>query len=276
MSFDKDLFFFHDDNTVFYDYTRQSRDYLRESFSFDFESANDFIYIGLYKPFYSLFYELSAAKVGSGEISLSYWNGSTWSSISNVDDDTVNLSRSGFLGWGRELEDWEASPINGEKKYWIRVSVDADITLNVKGFNLVFSNDIDLSSEQRDIDQFRAKNDLSFIAYHVSARDEIVQKIRNSGKFKRANNAAKYFDITKWDFNSIDQIRQASKYLALSKIMFDVSTETDDKYYQKFQDYTGEFSECFRVYLLSLDSDDDGIEDSNENANFRVLSVRKV
>jgi len=102
----------------------------------------------------------------------------------------------------------------------------------------------------RNIDALKAKGDNSFIAYHVASRNEIIQSLRNGGYSKRFDDMAA--NITKWDILDLGEIRQASKYLALAKICFDISLNVDDKFYSKFRDYEGMFGAAFKLFYLKL------------------------
>lgn len=273
----RDLFFFHDDNGTFADYTLDARDYIRDSISVDFTALEDYLYLGLYKPFYSSYMEFSTASALSQAITWEYWNGSAWTALS-VNDETKNFSRSGFINWNRPLSDWAATTVNSEEKYWIRARLSLDETIVIQGWNIVFADDNDLAAEQRDMgtNRFKFKGDNSFIAYHVAARNEIVQSIRNSGNATRVDNSDQLNNFTKWDILDIGEIREAAKFLALSKINFDVSDNVDDKYYQRFSDYRNRFGEAYKLWFRSLDMDDDGVMDDDERLRARTVEVLKL
>jgi hypothetical protein len=193
-----------------------------------------------------------------------------------VTDDTKGLSRSGFIRWEKDIFDtWQAQLVNGESRFWLRLTFSTDFTADLAGLNLIFANDDDLSQVQRDIDRYRFSGDSDFIAYHVNAREEILQSLRNSGYTTRLQTESPN-DLTQWDLLNIEQVRNAAKYLALANIMFDVSANEGDKYYQKWRDYKGMFGEAFRLYLLWLDRDDDGQLDANEQEWFRSTQLSKL
>lgn len=267
-----DLKIFHNDNGVYLNYSRDLADYLRNDVTIDYTLAEDFIYIGLYKPFNSLFAELTTPIVAN--MSAEYWNGSSYQSL-NLDDDSVNLSRSGFIKWNKP-SDWSANTVNSENLFYIRLSFDASVQPVFKGLNIVFSDDQDLLKEVRDIMDFRAAGDSSFIAYHVSSRDQIVQTLRNGGDFKRRLEEEFYRNLTKWDLLDIGEIRQASKFLTLSKIFFDVSENNEDKAYIRYRDYLAKFGEAFKLFRLSLDKDDDGEADRTEILALNEIVVTKL
>ena len=269
----RDLSVLIDDNGSFIDESQNARDFLRDPIALNIVAAEDFIYVGLYKKFNSIYAEVNDSTAASS-ISFEFSNGSGFSAL-DVRDDTKAFSRSGFVKWERDQESWIEQNVNGETLFWIRLSFGADFTANLSGLNLVFSDDNDLRQVQRDIDDFKFKGDASFIAYHVGAREEIIQSLRNSGYTTRLNSNPKE-DLTQWDILNIEQINNAAKYLTLSNIMFDVSTNEDDKYYQKWRDYKGMFGESFKLYLLWLDTNNNGKLDEQEqnfNRNTRLFKV---
>jgi len=112
----------------------------------------------------------------------------------------------------------------------------------------------------------------SWILKHVASRDDLIQKLRNSGdrkiKTEDINGKAitKIRDITVFDLHDIDQLRSASKYLTLSKIFrFELSDSEDDKFEKLGRKFQGQSDAAFNLFFLSLDFDDDGVEDQNES-----------
>ncbi len=272
--FDKDLTLFHDDNGAFTDFSLSGSDYLRDDTSITLVAAEDYIYAGLYKPFADLYAELTTAASGPHTLTGEYYDGSSFVAVSNLRDDTSGLTRSGFIQWARP-SDWESTTVNGEDLYWFRFKTDTDTSaMSIRGLNVVFSDDNDLSAELRTITRLLASGDTSFIAYHVSARDEIVQTLRNRGKSKQQSASVQPENMTKWDILDTGEIRQAAKYLALSKIAFAVSDGIDDKWHQRFVDWRGEYGKAFNTWFLSLDLDDDGVKDNDEA--LRTSRIRVV
>lgn len=272
----RDLFTLFEDNIAFIDYSSEARDYLRDSFQIDYVQADgDAIYLGLYKPYRQLFVELDTVAVANtGSITFEYWNGSSFASLSVIDE-SKNFTRNGFIKFDAP-SDWSVSTINNEELYWIKITNDVDFDITFKGLNTVFSDDTDLKSENRTIDDLLAVGDSSFISYHVAARNEIVQSLRNGGHTTRVSGGKVDKDLTKWDFLIPEQIRNASKYLTLSKIMFDVSSNVDDKWYSRFKDYRDMYSDAFKLYLMAIDENDDGEASSVEQNNFRTVTLQKV
>jgi len=255
----RDIYFKHDNNGVFTDYSKDARDYLRDNFQFNFTAIEDYIYIGLYKPFNEFYVELFQASEDGQAISYKYNNGAFVRL--NVNDDTKSMLRSGFISFEKP-SDWVKSIIDGVEAYWIKLESDIDFSPYFKGVDIVYSDDNDLLQESRDIMDFLAKGDDSFIAYHVSARNDIVQTLRNTGEIKTVDYLPK--QLTKWDLLDMGEVRQASKYLTLAKIFFDVSENVEDKSFSKYKSYKGMYGKAFDLFRLSIDKNDDGISDEIE------------
>ncbi len=150
---------------------------------------------------------------------------------------------------------------------------------SLKGVNVVYSDDNDIRGEVRSIDDYLASGDTTFISYHLAARDEIVQTLRNGGNSKVSADtslAIKNLQMNKWDVLDKGEIKQASKYLCLSKIFFDASKNVEDKSYERFKDYEGMYGAAFKLFYMSLDSNDDGNIDDVENMVLNDITVRKV
>lgn len=269
----RDLTFLFDDNGTFKDYTLDAQDFLRDKIEEDVIALEDKFYIGLYKPFRNIYIEMDEALVNQ-EITYEYYNGTVWQPF-NVIDETKNLSRSGFVRW-TPPSNWSEVNVNGLNLFWIRASLSVDASVSIMGANLVFSDDNELSKHQRDALNFLAKGDKSFIAYHVSSRDEIIQRIRNSGVATRKT-LKTLNDFTKWDVLDIDQIKEAATHLCLAKINFDISEGETDKYYQKYKDHMAMFGASYKLYYRTLDLNDDGIIDEQlEKMQIRSITLSKV
>jgi hypothetical protein len=259
-----DLLVLHNDNATFVDYSKDSRDYLRDNYSLTFIALEDEFYVGLHKPFNSFYVELQT--VASTADLVFEINATSLS----MDDDTRNLTRSGFMTFDKPTT-WVKETINGIEAYWLKITSTADFTANIQGLNIVFADDNDLRQEVREIDKQLAAGDTSFIAYHLAARNEIIQTLRNGGMTKDSSGVVKH--IEKWDILERGEIRQAAKYLALSKIFFDVSRNNDDKSYKRFRDYEAMFGKAFNLYIMHLDKDDDGINDVGSDLRINTIEI---
>ena len=287
--FNKDLFVFHRKSGNTDDLTYDLRDYLRDDVAINFVAADDELLIGLYKPFQSVFAELEASQLEGAKLSFEYSTTTGFSPLEIIDD-TRNLNRSGFILWDRQLDDWASETYESRNLYWIKITSDIDFTCTLKGLNLLFSDDNDLVSEIPRIDKYMPKGETSFVKYHVAARNEIIQTLRNGGwaKQDKDNNPNESLifapygeillkDLTKWDILDIGQIRNASKFLTLAKIFHDNSANVDDKEYQNFVDFTDAHSKAFNLFYMSIDFNDDGKTDGvDEQMHLNDVTVIKI
>jgi len=267
----KDLKVFSEISGSFTDHSSDAQDYLRDNFELTF-GIGDKLYLGLYKPFNAAYLELNSS-AGSADLSFRYGSDGAFSSLF-VSDQTKGFSRSGFLSWDRSrvTDNWVESDVNGESQFWVEIEFNSSTTVDIQGLNLVFSSDYLMDIKNPFVLDYLAKNDTSFIRYHVAARDEIVQTLRNGGYIKMPGAIQDLFfqpsvnrqNITKWDLLDIEEVREAATFKAIAMVFFNESRNVEDKAYNLYRQYQGKYGESFKLYYLSLDKDDDGKEDSNE------------
>jgi hypothetical protein len=255
-----------DDNGVFSDGSQSCLDYSRDTFALtSLSSTQDYIYFGLYKAFSGLYIEVGVANAAAKTLAVQYYNGTTWASITGLIDESKGLSRSGFFQFTKPT-DWAATTVNSISKYWIRMrpTADFDSTCTLKGMNIVYSDDQDLKDEVPEIMNWAASTETTYILRHQSARDDIVQSIRNKGQFKQSNSTGLPLQIEPFDLLDIEEVRQWSKYLALSKIFENLSKDKDDIYMARSKMYSDRARDAGKLYYASLDLDDDGVTDLEE------------
>jgi hypothetical protein len=275
----KDLVVISDIGSALTDHSSEAQDYLRDNIELSFGAA-DKLYVGLYKPFNSVYIELDAS-VPATSLSFKYSAGSSVFSPLEVMDDTKGLSRSGFMSWNRDIEEWKEDTINGQKLFWVEITFNGAYTANFKGLNIVFSSDYEMELKNPFVMDYLPKNDTTFIRYHVAARNEIVQLLRNGGYIKMPTGSDNLFfnslqdrqDITKWDLLDIGQIKEAATFKALAAVFFNESRNIEDKEYALYRQYQGSFGQSFKLFYLSLDTDDDGKTDDIEKLASNEIKV---
>lgn len=278
MIFTDDLAVLHDDNGTFFDKSAMAFDYGRDSFVLDLVSAQDYLYVGLYKPFKSLYAEMKVLNTNANTFTAQYWDGSSWTALDNFLDMSQGMTRSGFITWSKNTS-WAKTPVNGDSMYWVRFKPSADFlnTTEVQGLNIVFADDGDLQNEFSQILSYK-QSLLSFITYHQSVRDDIVQALRNKGNAKKDSSTINMSlkNVTKWDLLDIGEVKKGAIYGCLAKIFFELSDDPEDKWYQRHKDYTEKANQALDLYYLSLDSNDDGKEDKNEMTQYQSVSLTRV
>jgi len=269
---------FERDLTIFVDTTEHSQalaDYNRDDVTFTLLSSQ-FLHVGLYKPFNKLYWEFVTADTAGVTLTAEYFNGTSFVPLNFFVDETLDLARSGTQTWQRP-EDWTTTTVNGDDLFWVRFSVSVDTSsLTLRGLNILFANDNDLAKENSTITRFLPTGANSFAPLHERVRDDIVQMIRNRGRSTRKLNATLSENITKWDFLDSQEIRNAAIYFALEKIYFQASDGTADKWLQRSVQSRAMAGEAMNLFFLTLDDNDDGVVDTNENLKLTAIEVKRI
>lgn len=262
---------FHFDGASYTSYSRKAASFGRDSFTMTLET-DDYLYVGFTKPINALYTNFVTSNVNTSVFTMEYYNGTTWTSVSSFDDDTEGYSRSAFFQWDRGLEDESVVQPDASMptQYYYRISTDVNTSaLEIQGMNLLFSDDEDLKREFPCVlDSSMLLGNTSHVLLHESSRDEIVQRFRNKGFNKREgeNTSAGRQDIIPWDLLNIQEVREGSKFLALSKAFFNVSDDPDDIFHQKSLYYRKRYEDEIAIAFLTLDEDNDGKVDDNEQS----------
>lgn len=232
--------------------------------------AGEFIKFSAYKPFRRFHIELNSF-VTSNTLIVEYWDGTIWKPLT-VSDYTLNFSKSGFMDFDPP-SDW----VEIDGYYTIRMSFALDIvSCKLNGINFLFSNDDDLREELLCYSNYIDSLGITSLAsLHQASRNEIIEGLNKQGKTKRTT-AEIRVRLDAIDALIPDELRQASKYLTLAKMFFNLSDATDDKYYQKYKDYLVMSDSARNLYYLTLDLDDDGAISSEERSNFNTISVTRI
>ena len=264
----------YNDNSVFTDISSPMAGFDRGTATITFVAADDKLYVGFYKPI-SLFYiDMNTANTNNVTTSVKYYNGNSYLPVEGFHDDSDGLTRSGFIRWDRNQTDEKKITVNSIEKFWYEITLSADTTeMVINGINIVFSDDQDLKREFFDIEKYKSPSEASFILSHAAARDEIIQELRADGRYKEDFATGKLKDITSFDLLEISQVKLASTYLTMSKIMFQASDESDDVYIQKSDRYRSLYNKAMKTFYLSVDVDDDGKVDQFEELASNTASL---
>jgi len=242
---------------------------LNTAVSIDVLIGNTDIEVKSEKPLSKIYFDITCAHDGS--LSLLYFNGVALSSVTDVNDSTIDLKSPGFISWVNESDNAVAG---GLYRYVFRISgVTADVVASLKFVGMIFSEDFDLKNEYPGVSEYLYSPDTSFVRFHVAAKDDIVSYFRGRGK--RVDDTEPR-DITEFDFLEPEQIRTASKFITLSKIFFMASDAVEDKYYEMFKDYKNQGYGALDLFYLTLDEDGDGAIDTNEKAAIQPLIIHRV
>lgn len=262
----------HDDNGVFVNHTEDAADLTRDNFNLTLVAAEDYLYLGHYKPFGTLFAGIITGNTNSGSFAAEYYNGSTWVSL-DLSDESRNFTREGYMFWNRD--NMKSTSVNSVEAFYIRLRPDVDHSATViRGINLIFADDSALKQEFFEVDNSNLlpPGEISHLVHHVAARNTIVQTLRNKNYKKHNEGSARAEEINQWDLMDIFQVRQAATMLALSKIFFTLSDSQEDTWWAKYEEYQRRYEHAFELINLSVDTDNDGEEDINENQEqFKIM-----
>lgn len=245
--------------------------YGRDPIGFHFHSTH-YVYFGKNKPFNSIYVEMHKESTVSTTLTVEYWNGSAYVPVSNLVDDTKVFMRSGFIQFDKPTN-WAKSTVGFDSQYFLRMHVASDLSnsTEVQGMNLVYSDDQDLNGIYPGVSSYLSGLEKTFILRHENSRNLIVQDIRNLG-FRKYKD--KYQNIDAWDLLEIEEVNLWSAYLTLSNIFSSLQSNQSDLFKQKAEEYR-EMAEFYKAQTyLTLDTNDDGLVDSNESAG--DIRVRRL
>jgi len=263
----KPTYVFFSNNGSFTDYSLVLNDWQRGTATLDYTTAQDYIYIGRYKPFSKLYFDLSTPNTATETLTLEYYDDddSAWTELTPDLDDTVGMTRSGWLKWTIPST-WGDVAVNSETLYWVRLSYDASFSpaavFNAVG--LILCDDYDLKKKVPNISDYVPSGYTTHVLAEIAAMDEIVQRFRAEGKYKVSASTGIATDVDEWDLHRIEQINQAATFKALELIFRRESNATDDSFWQKAEHFAGEYEKAYGSALLSMDADDSGFEGVDE------------
>lgn len=262
------------DDASFTDLSANLVDYNKEDSENVTLADSDYLYIGFSRPINRCYIELNTANVNSGDLSVSYFNGTSYVSVSGYHDSTKGLNRSGFIQWDRNIDDEENVAVDSLTRYWYRLSINSTSSAMVfRGINIVFADDRDLKREFEEISEFLPENETTFILKHEASRNHLIQDLRADGRFKEDFSTGYLKDITCFDLLDISQVNVAATYLCLSKIFNNVSDEVDDKYQVRSNNYFKMYKDAMSTFYLDIDLDNDGKQDILERMRANTATL---
>jgi hypothetical protein len=234
-------------------------------------SDSDFIYIGYKKPINALYVSMTTVSTGTRSIDLEYYNGSAYAAITSVVDRTQGFTLNGFISWDRNLTNEAVTTVQSVELYWYRLSVTTSTSATVfQGINLLLSDDVAIQEDEPQLisSDFYPLGMTSFVGFHQAARNDLIQRLRNKGK--GTYNGSVFSDLTVFDLLDYTQLSVAAKFLAIAKIYFNLSDAVDDKYFQKYLEYSKASDDAFNLFFLSIDLNGDGKQTEVEKAAYET------
>ena len=233
----------------------------------------DEILVGSYKPINHVFFAVDTANISTANMFVYFFNGITYQTLDIVDE-TRNLSRPGIVRWARNQSEYKTTEF-GKQLYWYKVKFDGltnSILLN--GIGVLFSADYDLIEEYPNIADMMPNSWTSFLKFHIAAKKEIMGFIRNRGIMVNTKGGQRI--ATEDDILEPEELRDASKFMTLSKIFRWASDSVGDKWDSKAAFYEQKYGDQMSMINLSLDYNDDGKETIDEKDSVQSILLVRV
>lgn len=232
--------------------------------------SSEFIYIGYYKPITNIYIELANSVLSLSNIKLEYDTITGLVEVDNLIDRTSGLGNSGRVSWEIGNDRQVMSTRGNKTLYWYKLSVNiGTVEMSYVGINVLFSDDTDLEEEYPGILNNLPEGKTSFVNFHASARKDIVQSLR-----KRYDASTKR--LTQFDLLNNEEVGQASKYLALSKIFNHLSDAPGDKWSEKSKDFYLSHSNYLSNVEITIDTNDNGVVDEEEKTAVQFARLARV
>jgi hypothetical protein len=255
-------------------------DISREQSRYEYLTSNvqlldNILSIGYYKPINNLYINSIKDDIIRG-LTVKYFNGISFEDVAGVKDLTFGLSGPGFLSWKNGQIAEAKTEVEGVELYWYQVSSDSSDPIDLRGISTLFSDDYDLIGIYPTILNHLPQGQNTFVRFHEEAARDIIIDLRRTGLVinGRLTDAAGRKQIDAFDLLDKEEVRDAAKYFALSKIFSWLSDSPGDKWENLASKYEAEAAGSLTP-LITLDQNDNGIiEDYEEAADMPVIVGR--
>ena len=173
------------DNTV--ETTQTTEDISAGTIDFEQITA-DFFYVGFRDRFAARHFQLDVPNATSSVLTVEYWNGTAYTSVEDLVDETVGFTKSGFIHW-QNKRDWEKvaqTPVSDKELFWIRisVSVNLDAGTTLQSVLNLFSDDNILRFYYPEIvadARYLPPGRSNFLEQHLASKNSVVLRLKQRG-----------------------------------------------------------------------------------------------
>lgn len=151
-------------------------------------TTSDSLYVGFKKPFAYRYFQLGTVNSNSVTLTVSYWDGSSWSDVKDLIDETEGFTKSGYISWQNQtdFDDVKLSPISDVDLYFVRIQVSASLsagtTLQWVGNTYVTDALLeDYYPELIEDSRWLPPNETSFLRQYVRATDLVTRRLKADG-----------------------------------------------------------------------------------------------
>lgn len=262
-----------------------SKDISREQGRFEFLSSEvDFdgkhLFIGYRKPIPHIYLNLTHPNdhlLDDHVLIVSYWNGTEWDHVKGLSDMTFGLTRPGSVSWRLNQKNEAMTEVDGVELFWYRLTLNQPEEIIFKGIGPLFSDDQDLLGVYPDIMDKLPTGQTSFVRFHDEAVKDIVKDLRKVGLVIDGCrlDPSQRKQIDAYDLLDKEEVKEAAKYFALSKIFAWLSDQPEDKWDQLSAKFQSEAAGSITP-LITIDHDDNGKLDDEERAQPEPIIVGRL
>jgi hypothetical protein len=267
-------------NGTLTDISQEMNDLFSGTKVIDLVYNQDAIYIGSDLPFNHRYIAIGVANSVASVMSVSIWNGSSWTAAVDVIDQTsvagASMGQSGIISWDVDrnetwgLEDTTEditalSTLKIYNKYWLKLTWSATWTgttrLDYMGHK--FSNDSALAAQWPDLNRSAIKTahtagKTTWDDQHILAAEQIINWMRKNQNIKSAS------QILGWEMFGEAAVHKVAEMIYSS---FGEQKEDERKLaYEKFEEAIKS------VHLNPIDQNADGVLDEEEKFGSRTWS----
>ena len=226
-----------------------------DTLAFNLTTSSEF-YVGFKQKFCARYFAMGAVNSVASVVTVKYWDGSTWSAVKDLIDQTVGFTKSGFISWMNE-DDWtkkNISPITDEDEelYWIQITVSVNLhasTTLQAVLNLFCDDDLlaqyypELISDSR----WLPEDQTTFLSQYVAAKDLVVTRLKKGAD-----------PLIKDESEIIDPnvVALAAVHAAAYIIRFPVAESDEDR--AKLNSIREEMDNEINLISIAVDSDNSG------------------
>lgn len=210
---------FHSDNNVMIDRSIEAQNN-PDTVPLDLVSAQDWIYIGQYFPFNSVYFQMTAMNLAASSMQIQYWEGKEWFPAVDIIDGTraggATLGRTGIIqfspdrdrSWVRIADTTErGSPVPLDtveiyELFWLRMRPNADTTAGTtaKVISYAFTSDAMLSAIDPEIDEYLVPwggvSKTNWDEQILLGSNHLVADLRARGLISTPGNVLRFDDVS--------------------------------------------------------------------------------
>jgi hypothetical protein len=258
-----------------------SKDISREQARYEFlPSVIDFnngdLLIGYYKPI-SYIYLNQVSVSEERNITVKYYNGISFDNVSGLIDLSFGLNKPGFISWNKNQITEKKSTLEAKELYWYKINVSVPGSVTLKGVSAVFSDDYDLEAVYPTIKNHLPEGQDTFVRFHEEAAKDIINDLKRTGIVINGilQNGKERKQLDAFDLHDKEEVRDASKLFTLAKIFFWLSDAPGDKWEVLAAKYEADAAGSLTP-LISIDQDDDGLKDEDEDAQDVAVYIGRL